>query len=1038
MNTKGQIIFPIFYNVDPSDVRKQKGYFEKAFAKHDEDFGQNAEKVNKWRTTLTKVANLSGWDSHNRHETELIQDIVEAILARLNHAVSAPSEKLIGIDDHLEKMNSCLAMRFDDVRLVGIHGMGGIGKTTLAREIFDRISNQFESSSFVANVREVSEKSGLCALQHQLLSELLNEKNIKIWDVCKGSNMIRNRICRKRVLVVLDDVDKRDQLEHLAGNHDWFGLGSRIIITTRDVHLLVQHNVDEVYKMETLNHCYALKLFSLKAFKSDNPMEGFIDLSEEIVRYAQGLPLALKVLGCFFYGKSLDEWTSALGRIKEDSEKEIFDRLEISFHGLKPTEKKIFLDIACVFKGMDKDYVMNLLDSFGFHAAIGIRVLIDKSLLTIIGNNTLWMHDLLQEIGQKIVWKESPDEPGKRSRLWVDKDVYHVLTENSGTEAVEMMTANFLGRKNINLSAKALSNMRKLRLLKMANVQLSQGLEFLSNEIRLLEWHGYPLKSLPLCFKPEKLVELRMPCSCIKQLWSGIITLDGLKFIDLSHSQALRRTPDFTRAPNLEKLVLEGCTSLIEVHPSIFLLKRLIILNMKDCIGLQTLPISIEMPSLQVLILSGCFKLKKFPEIKGNMEHLLELHLEGTAIVELPLSIEHLSGLVLLNLRNCKRLISLPSNIFHYISLKTLILSGCSKFDKFPGKLGNEECLEELDISGTAVRQLPSSIVLLKNLRRLTWQGCEVQPSEPWSSLLNYFSSWQSLTSLNLSNCNFPGVVVPSDIGCLSSLEDLDLSFNKFASLPASISQLSSLTLLRLVGCKWLQSLPELPANVKYVFAGGCIALENIPNPLKPCTLRVLKLDLFNCHGLVDHHNLSSWACKLLKTHLKGLSSETSFFKFGVCIPGSEIPEWFKNQNMGSSISVDLPPHRNNDNLMGFAFCANFILRPSASSNYGYEKKTRSRDFILGCRIKNDQGEDDLIDSSFYLTTLEENSAQIGLDHLWLVCKRLHSISKTASLDGHDPNGSSLSFWAQSVFSNVEVEYRKCGFRFAYSQDLEE
>ncbi|KAG8660922.1 hypothetical protein MANES_02G202000v8 [Manihot esculenta] len=756
MNTKGQIIFPIFYNVDPSDVRKQKGYFEKAFAKHDEDFGQNAEKVNKWRTTLTKVANLSGWDSHNRHETELIQDIVEAILARLNHAVSAPT--------------------------------------------------------------------------------------------------------------------------------------------------------------------------------------------------------------------------------------------------------------------------------------IGIRVLIDKSLLTIIGKNTLWMHDLLQEMGQKIVWKESPDEPGKRSRLSFDKDVYHVLTENSGTEAVEMMSANFLGRKNINLSAKALSNMRKLRLLKIENVQLSQGLEFLSNEIRLLEWHGYPLKSLPSCFKPEKLVELRMPCSCIKQLWSGIITLDGLKYINLRNSQALRRTPDFTRAPHLEKLVLEGCTSLIEVHPSIFLLKWLMILNMKDCIGLQTLPISIEMPSLQVLILSGCFKLKKFPEIKGNMEHLLELHLEGTAIVELPLSIEHLSGLVLLNLRNCKRLISLPSNIFHYISLKTLILSGCSKFDKFPGKLGNEECLEELDISGTAVRQLPSSIVLLKNLRRLTWQGCEVQPSEPWSSLLNYFSSWQSLTSLNLSNCNFPVVVVPSDIGCLSSLKVLDLSFNKFASLPASISQLSSLTVLRLVDCKWLQSLPELPANVKRVFAGGCIALENIPNPLKPCTPRDLQLNLFNCHRLVDHHNLSRWACKLLKTHLKGLSSEASF-RFEVCIPGSEIPEWFKNQNMGSSVSLDLPPHRNNDNLMGIAICANFILRPSASSNYGYKKKTRLGYFILGCGIKNDQGKDALIDPSLYSATLEENSAQIGLDHLWLVGARS---SKTASLDGHDPNGRSLSFWALTAFSNLEVEYRKCGFRYAYSQDLEE
>ncbi|KAG8660903.1 disease resistance protein RUN1 isoform X2 [Manihot esculenta] len=916
MNTKGQIIFPIFYNVDPSDVQEQTGYFEKAFAKHEEDYGQNAEKVNKWRTAVTKISNLSGWDSNNRHETELIRDIVEEIFARLDHALSAPAKNLIGIDYHVEELNSCLAMWSEDVRIVGIHGMGGIGKTTLARVIFDRLSNQFESSSFLANVREVSRRNGLLVLQNQLLCEILKAQDIKVWDIGRGSNMIRNRLSRKRVLVVLDDVDKLDQLETLVGKHNWFGSGSRIIITTRDVHLLAGFDVDAMYKMEVLDHDYALKLFSSKAFKSDNPAEGFIDLCNEALRYAKGVPLALEVLGSFLYGKTLDEWISALERLKEDSEEEILDSLEISFNGLKPTEKKIFLDVACFFKGMDKHYVMNLLDSFGFYAAIGIRVLIDKSLLTIVENNRLWMHDLLQEMGQKIVCKESPDEPGKRSRLWDDEDVYHVLTENSGTAAVEMMTFNLLRQKEVNLSAKAFSQMKKLRLLKISNVQLSKGLEFLSNELRLLEWHGYPLKSLPLCFNPEKLVELNMPYSCIKHLWNDNITLYMLKFVNLSHSQALRRIPDLSGLPNLEKLVLEGCTSLLEVHPSIWLLRRLILVNVKDCICLQTLPISIEMPCLQVLIFSGCFKLKKFPEIKGNMNKLSELYLDGTAIQELPLSIRRLSGLVLLSLKNCKNILSLPSSICHFISLKTLNISGCSTLDKLPEKLGNVESLEELDISGTAIRQLPPSIVFLKNLKTLSFHGCGVQPRQPWSSLFRYLmlprksadsvslllpplSSLRSLTFLNLSNCNLLEGAIPGDIGHLSSLKKLDLSDNELVRLPESISQLSSLEALHLEGCSRLQKLPKLPAKVEFVGADDCIELESFPNPVELSTSELSRFNLFNCHRLVDHHNDSSWAWTWLKTYLKGLPRPTN--GFDVCLPGSEIPEWFKNQSMGPS-----------------------------------------------------------------------------------------------------------------------------------------
>ena len=78
-------------------------------------------------------------------------------------------------------------------------------------------------------------------------------------------------------------------------------------------------------------------------------------------------------------------------------------------------------------------------------------------------------------------------------------------------------------KKEENLSAEAFSKMKKLRLLKIGNMKLPQGLNYLSNELRVIEWHGYPLKSMPTNFQPNQLVELRMRCSRIKQLWKGIV-----------------------------------------------------------------------------------------------------------------------------------------------------------------------------------------------------------------------------------------------------------------------------------------------------------------------------------------------------------------------------------------------------------------------------------------------------------------------------------------------------------------------------------
>ena len=129
--------------------------------------------------------------------------------------------------------------------------------------------------------------------------------------------------------------------------------------------------------------------------------------------------------------------------------------------------------------------------------------------------------------------------------------------------------------------------------------------------------------------------------------------------------------------PNIQRLNFQGCTRLLELHPSVGGLKQLVQLNLKDCKRLVNLPHELNLESLKILNLSGCSKLRKFPEIVRNMTSLSELYLDGTAIVEIPPSIEPLTGLTLLNLQNCKNLMSIPSAICSLKSLEMLDLSGC-------------------------------------------------------------------------------------------------------------------------------------------------------------------------------------------------------------------------------------------------------------------------------------------------------------------------------------------------------------------------
>ncbi|XP_024929227.3 disease resistance protein RUN1-like [Ziziphus jujuba] len=866
-----QIVLPIFYHVDPSHVRKQIGSFGEPFHRYEQDFSQ---KVQRWRNALTQVASLAGCALHDGNEAKFIQDFIVKVSDKLGVAQLNISEDLFGIDSRLEKLNVCVCTSsLDNVHSIGICGLGGIGKTTLAKAYYDRMFSQFEGCSFLSNVREVCEnkKNGLVYLQNVLLSDILNGLPTKIRDIHKGMDMIRSKLCHKKVLVVLDDVDKLDQLKALAGKNNWFGSGSRIIVTTRDESLLLSTYIEcRIYRVEELNYAEGLQLFSHKAFKGTHPSTEYENLSKQVIDYANGLPLALEVLGSFLCGKSVNQWKSALDRLKEYPNMEIMKVLQISFDGLEETEKSIFLDIACFFNGFQKDNIIQIMDACGFFPEIDIKILIDKSLLHVDNHDKLWMHDLLQEMGKEIVRGKSRNEPGRRCRIWDYDDLCHVLEHNTGTK-VEAIVCCFLTPKKLVCNFEAFSNMKKLRLLIIHNLVLEMrdgqklNIEHLSKELRFLRWHEFPVKYLPSNFQRGGLVELKLWLS--KHLWNNSIKpLNNLKTIDISYSTNLRKFEDFGVVPNLEKLILVACVNLLEIHPSITLLERLTILNLKACNSLQNLPTSMGgLKSLKFLNLEGCVSLTNLPEDLGLLNRLEELNLRGISVED---------------------------------------------------------------------RDLPSSMALLENLKTLSCSGgrqwnnmMNIIVGKGLSSSAGLFS----LKELKLVSCGLGNGAFPDNLDCLVSLEYLNLSNNDFSHLPVGFNKLSKLSCVDLSHCRHLELLPKLPPGVEWVGLDYCVSLDKCLDPLmkEQCSLGC-SATCTGCLKLPRRQGSERIAFTLLKGYLQHLPSK----RFDVLLPGKEIPSWFTCPSFEPCIELQLDPNWFNSKWMGFAlFSCIHIPSPIFSCN---------------------------------------------------------------------------------------------------------
>ncbi|KAL8158117.1 hypothetical protein AgCh_002715 [Apium graveolens] len=325
-NTIENQVIPVFYYVDPSDdLRHLTGSFGEALDYHKKRY--SVEMIDKWKAGLVEISEMSGYHLKNdqkTNESKTIQEIVDDVVRKTSRKVLYLEQHLVQIDFAVEEVFQKLSMKSNDVRAIGICGMGGIGKTTIAKVFYNTYSENFEISCFIECVKEFSQGgSPLFTLLQQILVELLRKKDYKVRDVESSIRHLKQILCSKKALVVLDDLDQLSYSEFLARFCDLFSGGSRIIITTRDVNLLEQLKSEipevEIYMVKKLGQTDSLKLFSYHAFGKSVAPESLRKLSESFATYAGGLPLALKVLGSSLRGRTNDVlfWKAKLEKLKK-------------------------------------------------------------------------------------------------------------------------------------------------------------------------------------------------------------------------------------------------------------------------------------------------------------------------------------------------------------------------------------------------------------------------------------------------------------------------------------------------------------------------------------------------------------------------------------------------------------------------------------------------------------------------------------------------------------------------------------------------
>nr|XP_011462087.1 PREDICTED: probable disease resistance protein At4g27220 [Fragaria vesca subsp. vesca] len=431
-------ILPVFYHVDPSELRYHKRSFAEAFTKrktskkHIKKVKQKKvqqKKVQQWRNALIKVSNFSGWHTQNyKTERELIEVIVEFVCSKVRSVSLSPGH-FIAFGTTREAMNEVMeALKDDQVTAIAVYGMGGVGKTTMVEHVGVQAQNNGTVNHVIMVI--ISQKPNLKSIQGTLADllglKLRNESTIGRAQEVKGEIMRR-----KNILFILDDIWSRIKLSSI-GIPSYYELrkcNSKVLLTTRILHVCHSMEIQRSIPLNILSEEDSWNLLVKEARKCFETSAEFYDVARKVASECAGLPLALTTVARALGDKDFEEWKEAARRLEMsqraniDDDGDVFECFKLSYDYLNNDHVKSCFLLCCLFPE-NSDIPIEDLVKYGFGKGLfrdvnntleNARVIVNSAtkclkaaclLLDSTKDGCIRMHDVIRDVAMSIALSE--------------------------------------------------------------------------------------------------------------------------------------------------------------------------------------------------------------------------------------------------------------------------------------------------------------------------------------------------------------------------------------------------------------------------------------------------------------------------------------------------------------------------------------------------------------------------------------------------------------------------------------------------------
>ncbi|GLJ23075.1 hypothetical protein SUGI_0435540 [Cryptomeria japonica] len=747
----GATIIPVFYNVKPSDLRhKLRRSYRKAFSRFREK-GRYLNQLEEWKGSLEAVSYYMGeeviWKPNldtNELRNRLVFKVEKLLVKRSVHLElertvqekrNVPLQVArykVGLNGLIEdfKKSWCQKSR-ERNGFFGIYGSGGSGKTTLAKEFFNRNFSDYERSSFLFNVRETSDNGKLASLQNKLLTDLFPTWNQKITSIEEGRILLKYSLQNlSSFIVVIDDVDDLRQLNALV---PFYNLNNRslVIVTAREKCVLTEADISVHYKIKRMKPQHGIELFSYYAFDKPDPPIEYFDLVSRFVEKCQGLPLSIQVLGCHVSHGIKNGSMLELENVRKTLD--IKGLLQLCYDTLEEEEKEIFLDIACLFIEKSVKIAKRLWKAKGWNAERALQTLENKCFVDVVPQgfdeeppaDVFRMHHELRQLGTEMARERQIRRP------WRQNDKLLVL--NNFKKVLQIKDESF----------RCLNSIR--------DMSITYFLEK-SRTTSALQWIEFNSKSIPSWIPLQNLEGLSITAAGIPKRWwqehkQGPQNLKELlcEFTELhcTEKEVLKKnwnkySMSLGMLSGLESLILKlkskGKRTDIEVEWSSFLESviepaSLVTLGLFGCCIKGNIHLNSSRQPADTTFL-GCLETITL----NNLRNTSKVSIIGNYCPILKcLKIESMEALVEVNLEGLERLKCLK--VFECHKLKKLLGSGMLE-------------LEMLSIESCSELETLLNLQGLRSLKRIRIMFCEVLQA------INGMKCLSSVEDVTITGCS--------------------------------------------------------------------------------------------------------------------------------------------------------------------------------------------------------------------------------------------------------------------------------------------